>query len=56
MIKWIFSFIIMTSVSGLMAFSKVTGPVAGFAKLLFVLIALLFVLSIIQAIFKKQWK
>jgi uncharacterized membrane protein YtjA (UPF0391 family) len=46
----------MTSLSGLIAFSKVAGPASGFAKILFILIALLFVLSILQAIVKKQWK
>jgi uncharacterized membrane protein YtjA (UPF0391 family) len=56
MIKWILSFSIMTSVSGLIAFSKVAGPASGFAKLLFLLIVLLFLMSIIQAIVKKQWK
>ena len=56
MIKWILSFTGMTSLTGLIAFTDVAGPAAGFAKLFFFLLSLLFIVSIITAIVKKQWK
>lgn len=56
MLKWILSFSLVTTLTGIIAFTKIAGPAAGFAKVVFVLIALLFVISIIQVVIQKARK
>jgi uncharacterized membrane protein YtjA (UPF0391 family) len=47
MLKWSIIFLVIALISGLLGFSNIAGASVGFAKILFILFVILFILSLI---------